>query len=241
MGMGAASSLTTAPGVEQRERSFFFFIATAISATVVAGFGSFALLGISSFSAPWWVHVHAISFVAWIALFLTQAHLVLRGNTGRHRQLGQLGAGLALWMVVVGMLLTPATVAAGRLPPFFTPAQFLALDWVNIVCFAALAFAGLRLRKRTDWHRRLMLCATICVIAPALGRLLVLADAISVWNIVGMLLVYVVVAMAADWFIRGRVHPAYFWGFGAIFAMAPTINALALLAPLQDLATRLVG
>jgi hypothetical protein len=239
--MDAASSLLTAPDVEQRERSFFFFMAMAIAATVLAGFGSFAVLGISSFAAPWWVHVHGVSFMAWIVLFLTQARLALRGNTSLHRQLGKIGAGLVLWMVLVGILLTPATIAAGRIPPFFTPAYFLALDWVNIVCFAALALAGLHLRKRTDWHRRLMLCATISVIAPAWGRLLVLADALSTWSNIGMLLIYVVIAMGADWFIRGRVHPAYFWGFGAIFAMAPTINAVANFPPLEEMAMRLVG
>jgi hypothetical protein len=37
------------------------------------------------------------------------------------------------------------------------------------------------------------------------------------------------------------VHPAYFWGFGAIFAMAPTINAVANFPPLEEMAMRLVG
>ncbi len=241
MSMGAASSLPTAHDVEQRERAFFLFSAVVIAATVLAGFGGFAVLGLSSFGAPWWVHVHAISFMAWIALFLSQSYLAFRGNTARHRQLGLIGAGLALWMVLVGLVLTPVTVGNGRMPPFFAPGFFLALDWVNIACFGALAFAALRLRKRTDWHRRLMLCATICVIAPAWGRLLILVDAMTIWTNVGMLLVYVVLAMLADWFIRGRVHPAYLWGFAAIFTMAPVINALGSFEPFNNLARSLIG
>lgn len=241
MGTGAASSLPTAHDVEQRERAFFFFSAMVIAATVLAGFGGFAALGFSSFGSPWWVHVHAVSFMAWIVMFLTQTYLAFRGNTALHRRLGIIGAGLALWMVLVGVLLTPTTIGHGRMPPFFSPGFFLALDWVNIACFGALAFAALHLRKRTDWHRRLMLCATICVIAPAWGRLLVLADAMTIWSNVGMLLVYVALAMVADWFIRGRVHPAYLWGFAAIFAMAPVITALANFAPFDALAQRVTG
>ncbi|MDP6810333.1 MAG: hypothetical protein QF921_00630 [Pseudomonadales bacterium] len=34
--------------------------------------------------------------------------------------------------------------------------------------------------------------------------------------------------------IRGRVHPAYWWGFAAIAGMAPFITALSLLPTLQQ-------
>ena len=230
-----------APSAEHRERVFFFVMAWAIALTVVAGFGSYVALGISSFAAPWWVHLHAVSFSAWIGLYMTQNFLALRGNLDRHRQLGRIGAGLATWMVLVAVVLTPVTLAANRVPPIFTPSFFLALDWVNITCFAALVYAALHFRNRTDWHRRLMLCATICVIAPAWGRLLSLGGTTTEWSNIGALLVYVAVAMIADWRIRGRVHTAYYWGFGAIFMMAPVISGLAGFPPLIDLATRLAG
>ena len=230
-----------APAAEQRERLFFLLMALAIAATVLIGFGAFIALGISSFSAPWWVHVHGVTFMLWIILYVQQNLAVFRGSIEQHRRLGRIGAGLALWMVLLGLVLTPVTVANGRMPPFFAPAFFLALDWVNIACFAGLVYAALHFRSQTDWHRRLMLCATISVIAPAWGRLLVLADAMSEWTNFGMLLVYVIIAMIADRSIRGRVHPAYVWGFAALFITAPVISGLAAFPPFQTLAMHIAG
>jgi len=46
--------------------------------------------------------------------------------------------------------------------------------WANLssaISFAALAWTGLLLRRRTPVHKRLMLLATIAVIGPALARL----------------------------------------------------------------------
>ena len=171
----SAETVTDFPA--DRERRLFFYLSIAIAAWVTLGFGIFILVGISSFDAPWWVHLHAVSFVAWIVLYVLQNRLVVNGELERHRRLGKIGAYLAVWMVIVGLLVTPATISAGRVPPFFTPAIFLALDTVNILCFGGLVLAALRMRARSDWHKRLMLCATISVIAPAFGRLLALAGA----------------------------------------------------------------
>lgn len=239
--ISVAPDQTDAPGSEQRECSFFLYMALAIAATVLVGFGAFVALGISSFSAPWWVHVHGVSYIAWIALYVQQNLAVFRGSIEQHRRLGKIGVGLAVWIVLVGLVLTPVTLAHGRVPPFFSAPFFLALDWINIVCFAGLVYAAFHFRKQTDWHRRLMLCATISVIAPAWGRLLVLADVMSEWTNFGVLLIYVIVAMIADRSIRGRVHKAYVWGFGAIFVTAPAISALSAFPPFQELATKIAG
>ncbi len=227
---------------ESAERLFFLRMAYAIAATVVIGFGGFAALGISSFSSPWWVHLHAVSFMAWIALYITQNTLAYRGELQHHRRLGRVGALLAGWMVIMGLVLTPFTVSVGRVPPVFTPAYFLALDWVNIVCFAALVFTALHLRRETDWHRRLMFCATVCVIAPAVGRLQIIAmNQMSSWVVVGSLLSFVAVGMLADLKRHHRIHPAYGWGAAAIFVMAPLIDGLPATTLFQHLALQLAG
>ena len=227
--------------IEQRERRFFMAMAVLLALTVLTGFGLFIVIGISSFGAPWWVHVHAVSFMSWIALYLTQNYLIWRGSVDRHRQLGRIGAGLALWLVLVGAVLTPVTLAVHRSPPFFTPAQFLALDWVNIATFAGLVSAGIALRRDTAWHRRLMLCATICVIAPAWGRILVIAGVMSPWHNTFALLGYLGIAMLADLRIRGRVHPAYGVGLAAIAAMGTAIQLLTAFPPLVRYAGTLVA
>jgi len=234
-----APSLSSA---EQRERTFFLFMAWLIAITVVTAFSLFKLAGLSSFASPWWVHVHALSFMGWVALYLTQNTLVFRGDIALHRRLGKIGAVYWIWMVLVGLVLTPMTLAAGRSPPFFTPPYFLALDWTNIVVFGGLTYAAIANRKRTDWHRRLMLCATICLIAPAWGRLIVLSgQPITAARNVGVLLLYVILAMLADWRIRGRVHPAYAWGFGALVAFAAGTELLARFPPFVALADRIAA
>jgi hypothetical protein len=240
--MGAAVLEGAAPSAEQRERLFFLVMAIAIAVTVLLAFSLFYRAGFSSFGAPWWVHVHAVTFVVWIAFYLNQNALVYIDNIALHRRLGQLGATYALWMLLVGLVLTPLTLAAGRSPPFFTPAFFLALDWTNILVFIGLLYAALANRKRTDWHRRLMLCATVCVIAPAWGRLIVLSGhEMTAWNNVFALLAYIVVAMLFDWRNRGSVHRAYLWGFAALIGMGVIIEILAALPPFMALASRIAG
>ena len=237
-------STVALPGtsVEFRERVFFLLMALAIAATVIVAFSLFYLAGLSSFDSPWWVHVHGVTFVGWIALYVLQNTLVFKNNIALHRKLGWIGAAYAVWMVIVGLVLTPVTLGASRAPPFFTPAYFLALDWVNIAVFAGLVYAAIRNRKRTDWHRRLMLCATICVIAPAVGRLIVLSgNEMTAPVNAAALLIYVVVAMLFDWGNRGRVHAAYGWGAGALLLFAAATELLALAPFFAAPAARLVG
>jgi hypothetical protein len=219
------------PSAEQRERRFFLTMAAAIAVTVIVAFSLFRVAGISSFSgSPWWVHVHAVTFMGWIGLYVLQNALVFKNDIALHRRLGRIGAVYAVWMVLVGLVLTPLTLAVGRSPPFFTPPYFLALDWVNVAVFGGLVYAALRNRRRTDWHRRLMLCATICVIAPALGRLIVLSgNAMTAPLNVATLLLFVVAAMLFDRSNRGRVHPAYFWGAGALVLFAVLTELLAII------------
>ena len=140
-------------------------------------------------------------------------------------------------MVLVGLVLTPVTLAAGRSPPFFTPAYFLALDWINIVVFAVLMAYAIRLRRQTDWHRRLMLCATVCVIAPAWGRLIVLAGfEMTAWANIFPLLSYIGIAALFDRLTLGRIHPAYWWGGGALVFFAAATGLLARFPPFLALA-----
>jgi hypothetical protein len=229
------------PSIEQSERLFFLAMAVAIAGTVIFAFGMWHSIGRSTFASPWWVHVHAVSFMTWIALYLTQNVLAFRNQIALHRQLGRIGAGFAAWMVIVGLLITANTLAQHRAPPFFTPAFFLALDWTNIAVFAGLVLAGIANRRRTDWHRRLMLCATVSLIAPAWGRILIWQNAMTLWSLVAALLAYIIVAMIADRLIRGRVHPAYFWGFGAIVAWGVSIELLTRVAPFAALAERIAA
>lgn len=227
----------------QRERAFFFYMALALLVNIIAGFGFFFAIGASSFDAPWWVHLHALSMAAWVLLFLTQNALVFRGDLALHRKLGVVTVAWSAWIVALGIVFTAADVSANRVPPFFEPNFFLVMDWLNVAAFAGLVWAGVRLRTKSDWHKRLMLGAMINLTAPAWGRLVlpIVWDQRGVWLIALALLCYFGVSMLYDRRTRGAVHPAYWWGAGALVAWHALSFALAPLAPVVALTAKLAG
>ena len=237
-----ASTAQSTDATEQRERKFFLAMAILVALSVAPAFYVFFQAGFASFSAPWWVHVHAVTFMGWLGIFVLQSWLVAKGKVASHRSLGKMAAAYAVWMVVVGLILTPATLSAGRIPPFFTGPYFLALDWLNVVVFAALIGFAIRLRKQTDWHRRLMLCATIIVIAPAWGRWIVLAGfEMNAWSNIVPLLGYIVIAAIGDLMLRGTIHKAYYWGVGALLVFGGVTGLLAQVPPFIALAESIAG
>src|SRR5690242_4132210 len=123
----------------ERERRFYLWLALLIAALVFASFGGYILVGYSSFRSPWWVHVHALAYMGWIVLYLLQNILVARGNLNSHRQLGRVMGAWMVWMVIVGLVLLPTSIAAHRAPPpIFTAEFLLAMDGLNVLVFGGL-------------------------------------------------------------------------------------------------------
>jgi len=227
----------------QRERAFFFYMSLAILATVLAGFGFFFAIGASTIHSPWWVHLHAMSMGTWVLLFVAQNFLVYRGNVTAHRTLGPLAAAWSVWIFALGVVVTVADLKTHRVPPFFTPNYFLMMDWLNMVAFAGLAWTALRLRNRSDWHRRLMTGAVIQLLAVAWGRLIfpLTFDQRAIFIVLLALLGYFAVGMAWDKRHRGEVHPAWLWGAGALVGWVSLSYALAGLPPVLALAKSFTG
>jgi hypothetical protein len=226
-----------------RERRFFLIMAIAIAGTVVSGFTLQLAMGRSSFAAPWWVHVHGVTFMGWLGIYLTQNVLVWRGQLAQHRRLGRFAAGYVGWMILVGLSVNTLAAIHHRIPPFFETNVFLVMDWMTVLVFAGLTWAGVRNRNRTDWHRRLMLCGAIQVMTPGVGRLLPLPfmGTWILWSIWAVMAVYVAVAMTYDLVTRGKVHPAYYWGFGAITLSVALMRPLAFSPPMLALTAALSG
>ena len=226
-----------------RERLFFFVMALAIAATVVTGFSFNVAMGRSTFASPWWVHVHGITFMGWMGIYLAQNYLIWSGQTSQHRRLGRFAAFYVCWMVAVGLTVNTLAAINHRIPFFFEPNVFLVMDWTIVLTFAALTLSGVRLRDKTDWHRRLMLCGAILVMTPGSARLmpLPLMGGKVLWGIWATTVPFMAAAAIYDLRTRGKVHPAYVWGFGAIclaFALAwPIANT----PPLLTLTHHLTG
>ena len=207
---------------QQRERTFYFRMALAFLAAAVAGFGFFFAIGASSFASPWWVHTHALTMTGFLGLYVVQTWLVHRGDLATHRRLGVIGAVGSVWLVAFSCWAITRTIALGRIAPFFTPNFFLAMDWLNMAVFAGLAWPALLLRNRSDWHKRLMFGAMLSLMSVAWGRL--------------------ILPLVFDLATRGRIHPAYLVGGGAIvFLEGAAIKLLAGFPPFAALAERIAG
>ncbi len=131
-------------------------------------------------------------------------------------------------MVLVGISTVVLGVTEGRVPPppLFTRAGYLAQDCVRVGIFACLVGGAIVNVRRTDWHRRLMLCATMLVIFPGLGRInfqtinsMAIPKAIDVAPTMSLeILLLFGAAMLFDRINRGRVHGAYYWGLAGLAA-----------------------
>ena len=211
------------------DTGFFLTMAIVMAALNVLAFTFFMLMGISSFGAPLYVHVHAFVFFGWVVLYVAQNVLVATGSTTLHRKLGWLAAGWTLVMVVVGTLTTAYTVQRGLTPPIFTPSYFLVMNPVNILVFAILVLGGVAVRANTGWHRRLIYCGMASIMGPALGRLLpppvLIAAGVPV--IAGLLSLFVIIGAVRDKIKYGKIHPAYLVGLAVQLAMWPVIDLVA--------------
>lgn len=207
---------------------FFRITAIAMAVVVVAGFSFQLAMSRSSFASPLRVHLHALVFMGWVAIYVAQAVLATTGSIALHRRLGWFATGWVGLMLVFGFVVTLALVREGRVPFFFTPLQFLVFDPLSLLTFAALIFAGVANRRRTDWHRRLNFCAMAVLLGPAFGRLLPM-PLFTPWAYEATLpavLLFPVIGVVADWRRDGHVHPAWIWGIATIVGSTLLVEAI---------------
>jgi hypothetical protein len=231
------------PSGIQRERTFFFYMAIALAVTTVGGFLRFRAIGHSSFDSPWWVHLHGVSLMGWLAIYLLQNGLVARGNLALHRRLGVLAAGWSLWVLAMGVMVLCFNISAGRTPPFFSAEYLIAIDMCTVFGFLGLTCAGIAMRARADWHKRLILGGTILLIGPGLGRYVpdsMLGPTTSYLIFPGHLLFFLV-AIAYDLRTRRQIHPAYLIGLAALVVVTVLPNMIEHASPLVALVAALKG
>ena len=91
----------------------------------------------------------------------------------------------------------------------------------SLTLFLALAIAAVLLRRRPDWHKRLILLATIVVLWPAFFRFRHLMPFVPRPDVtLGLLLTdsLILVAAIRDKVRWGRVHPAWLYVGTLVFA-----------------------
>lgn len=229
------ATITSSAPLEGDSGLFFRRTAMVMALVIVAGFSMQFLAGRSTFAARPLVHAHGIAFMAWVALFVTQSWLATRGPIALHRRLGWFGAGWIVVLLILGTWTTIDVTQRGSVPFFFRPQHFLIANPLSAIVFVALAWTAIHMRKRTDWHMRLQICAMVAIIGPGFGRLLpmplLIPYAFEVAGLTGML--FIVAGMIRDWRKSGHVHAAWWWGLLANLAIIPLSN-LIVYSPLGD-------
>lgn len=217
---------------------FYLVMSVAMAAVIVAGFSRTVPDDLrANPGLPLLLHVHGAVFTLWLVLFVAQPALAVRGSLRLHRRLGWVGAGLAAAMVVMALAATWYAIRFHFVPSFFPPTIFLVMNTIGIAVFAGLVSAGVRLRKQAEWHKRLMLCATLSIMGPGLGRLLPMESFGRAAPMVmfGAIMAFCLVGPVYDIIVRRRVHPAYIWGVAVILASMLVTAPVAFLPATQAL------
>jgi hypothetical protein len=209
---------------------FHLFMAIFAAVLVFAGFSRSYYLRPLFDRPPLTVllHTHAVIFTAWIVLFLVQVRLVAARRIRWHRQLGLAGGVVAVLMVLITGATIIEAMRVGNLIGGIPAWQFVAKSSVSIVLFAGLVGAALLLRRRPEWHRRLMTVATIGILGPATGRLLIMIGGTEAARHASTLsILLLATCLAHDWFRHRIVHPAYVLGAVTYVVAIPLKQMLA--------------
>jgi len=203
------------------DRRFYTWIAVAAALIVFTGFARTYYLKelFGTRSLPLLLHVHGLVMTLWFVLFLVQVRLVAAHRTDLHRRLGVFGALLALLVVAVG-----ATTIITRARPHFRPGHSLAVIAFQLsilLVFAVLVAAAILFRRRSDFHKRLMLLASVSILMPAIVRIplrFIQGNALVGFGLIDLC---VLAPVVFDTVKNRRLHPAFGWGALLILASQP--------------------
>jgi hypothetical protein len=171
------------------------------------------------FNYPLAVHIHAAVYVSWLVFLTVQTVLIGGDRVALHRRLGMFGAGLAVLVVLMGLVATYVVENRMLGTPRADPA-FISTLLVDVLNFASLAAAALMLRGDAAAHKRLMLLATMSLLQAGFIRWWGAAmfstfgrGFLGGWmaDYLGVSLLVVGIGIY-DLITRRRLHPAYVLG-----------------------------
>lgn len=199
-----------------RDRATLFYLGFGlVGVSVVAlGFGVTYIVPMvrRTFSAPWFVHIHGASAFGWVLLMIIQAQLVRKVRTPLHRRLGQGALPLALLIWASGI--ATAVWAAKRDFPELGTAATSSLGGTasGLSLYMLLVIAAVVTRRKPDWHKRLVMLATIQVLWPAFFRLRHLLPSVpnpDIWFALVLAYLPILIAAARDKQRYGKIHPVW--------------------------------
>jgi hypothetical protein len=211
------------------------FMAFAFVATAIVGFlPSSLFLVFTVYSGqrpmpPATMHIHAVAMTCWLLLFLMQASLMAKGRREAHVRLGLSSVVLAPIMLAAMIAMTAASGAnrLALLPVDADPAQIAAvqaqvangmlINGGSILLFPIFYLAAILARTRdSETHKRMMVLATLVLMVPAIGRMIILwlpsFGLLPVDSRHLYMLLLLTPALVHDVVKRGGLHRAYVVG-----------------------------
>ncbi len=215
-------------GRHPADRNFYLLFVVLCWLGVINGFIGATmgrLAGEADYVAPLILHIHAVSFLAWLTLLTSQMLLIRRGNVALHRRMGRAGMVLVPVMALSGFF---AEVYSQRFyfdhPPN-SQAFFIIPIWY-VLGFAVLGTWAFRARREPPAHKRLIVLATTLIVGAAYARWWgeaikgVVGDGYAgMWihSYTGTALLLALVWWH-DWRSRGAIHPVVKKGTAFILA-----------------------
>jgi hypothetical protein len=205
------------------DHRFYLSCAAAAFTVVVVGFARTYYLKVlfGTPALPWLLHLHGALMTMWFALFFAQTTLIAAHRVDVHKRLGVFGAGLAATILIVGTVVAVHAAARDLHRPTDGPPPLAALGFFLsvLLVFAILVGTALLLRRRRDWHKRLLLLSCVIMTGPGLSRIpfervrgLAFLRSGGPGGLFDVVLLLTYACVAWDTWRHRRLHPAFVGG-----------------------------
>jgi hypothetical protein len=237
--ISAPSAIGFEPSKSGMKRYFFVAMAALVILTAFAGFApSFYLRRAfhPDHELSILLHVHGLVFSAWMILFLVQTVLIANGSRILHQRLGWFAVGTAVAMLLLVGAATAEQMRRGL--PIEEAATDISLNLFGAIMFGVPLLGAIYYRKRPEWHKRFMLCATLGLLGAPILRLILLTTnvefsrAITLGAVVADL--FFLPCFAYDLFTRGKIHRAYVYAFALFVASQIVMSSVLSWPPWLD-------
>lgn len=153
--------------------SFHFWITVVMALFVFGGFATTYWIPVARGAIPFppIVHLHGVVFSLWMVMLVVQSLLVNVRNVPLHRSLGTFGIALATAMIVLSFQITVMFghfALADPMPDYYI---LMYLGIAAVLSFATQFTLAMRNTRRPEYHRRLILLATLPILPPGINRL----------------------------------------------------------------------
>lgn len=219
-----------------RTGTIYVWLAGACVAVAFSGFAAsyWLQVGAGTTHSPPLLHLHGLVFTAWTLLLLWQTVQVALGQYAQHRAWGVAGVSLATAMVFLGMAVSIRQLNKYLGEGFGDAARaYMWLPVGSLALFTGFLAAAVACVHRPEWHKRLMIVATVSALQAAIGRIGFLTAAhggapglrpgpaappAPENALIGAVLMSLILVAGAayDWRTRGRPHAAYLLGIAVL-------------------------